>query len=99
MSKKNKFTQELLKLVSENPELPIKFFTNWQVVCEDYGYWGGDIEKVEVSEIIRVDTEFGNYVFTSKQQFMEADEDDENREDKYKEAKKEKAIVVFIGIK
>ena len=96
---KNKSTQELLKLVAENPELPLKFFTNWQVCCEDHGYWMGEIETVEVCEIVTYTNMFGNTsTYFSKQEFMDADEDDENRENNYNEAEKEKAIVIFIGI-
>ena len=44
----NKQIETLLKLVKENPELEIISATHYDVCCEDWGYWIGKIEKVEI---------------------------------------------------
>jgi hypothetical protein len=44
----NEFNKTLINLVKENPELPIIPVTYYEVVCDDCGYWAGEIEKVIV---------------------------------------------------
>lgn len=45
MSKKNK---ELVRVCQENPSLPLVLATYYEVVCDDWGYWKGDVEKIKV---------------------------------------------------
>lgn len=40
--------KELVKMVKENPELPIVTATYYEVCSEDWGYWCGEIENIEV---------------------------------------------------
>ena len=44
--------EELLKLVSENPSLPIVPLINWEVIGEDWGWWFGSFSSVKKGEII-----------------------------------------------
>jgi Txe/YoeB family toxin of Txe-Axe toxin-antitoxin module len=37
---------ELLELLQQHPDAPIYPFTYYEVVCDDWGYWQGKIEKV-----------------------------------------------------
>lgn len=40
---------KLIKLIKENPKLPVKFFTHYDVTCEPSpDYWLGELEKVEI---------------------------------------------------
>lgn len=43
-------TQELIKLISENPELPILPMVDYEVVCEDGGRWLGSFGSCYVGE-------------------------------------------------
>lgn len=43
-------TQELIKLISENPELPILPMVDYEVVCEDGGRWLGSFGNCYVGE-------------------------------------------------
>ncbi len=45
----------LLKLVEENPSLPIVPMTHYEVVGGDSGYWMGKIESVEIKEYVVAD--------------------------------------------
>lgn len=39
--------KELVKLSEENPELEIIVMVNNEIVCEDWGYWRGEIGKIK----------------------------------------------------
>lgn len=43
-------TEEFLKLVHDNPDLPIIPLVDADVVCDDCGYWLGDFGRSEVNE-------------------------------------------------
>lgn len=43
--------QELLKLVAENPDLPIVAMVDWEVVGDDGGRWLGHFSRVELGEL------------------------------------------------
>ena len=43
-------TEELLKLIAENPNLPIIPMVDSEVVADDYGYWMGAWGHAEVTE-------------------------------------------------
>ena len=47
---KNKQTEQLIKLIQENPELPVVPMVDYEVVAEDYGYWLGTFGYCEVGE-------------------------------------------------
>lgn len=51
-SKANKNTEALLRIVSENPELPIIAMVDSDVVYEDYGTFLGSIGTVSVGEYV-----------------------------------------------
>lgn len=39
--------KELIKLAEENPNLEIITMVNYEIVCEDWGYWRGDIGEIK----------------------------------------------------
>jgi len=39
--------KELVKLSEENPELEIIVMVNNEIVCEDWGYWRGEIGEIK----------------------------------------------------
>ena len=43
-------TPEIIKLIQENPELPVVPMVDSEVVCEDCGYWLGHWGRCEVTE-------------------------------------------------
>ncbi len=47
MKTDNEKIKELIKLSEENPELPIMVATFYEVIGDDWGYWRGNIEKIE----------------------------------------------------
>lgn len=49
----NTKTAELLKLVQENPDLPIEFMVDSDVVRDDGNYWLGEFGSCGVTEIYR----------------------------------------------
>ncbi len=52
-AKQNKLTAELLKLIQENPELPVVPMVAGEVVPNDeYGYWLGRWGKAKVDEYL-----------------------------------------------
>lgn len=46
----NERNQELLRIVAENPDLPIVAMVDSDVVCEDCGRWLASFGRVEVGE-------------------------------------------------
>lgn len=52
-------TQELLKLVTENPELPIVPMVHGEVCADESYYWLGEITRCEVNEYVIYD-DYGN---------------------------------------
>jgi len=50
MSFKNKNIKELLRLVQENPDLPIVPMVDAEIVCDDCGYWMGSWGHAEIDE-------------------------------------------------
>lgn len=46
----NERNQKLLRIVAENPDLPIIASVDSDVVCEDYGRWLASFGRVEVGE-------------------------------------------------
>ena len=112
MKKKN--TEELIKIIRENPELEIIPVTYWEVVCEDWGYWCGSINDVRVDYFYQDEERW----YADKDDIMgrlyDKYEDDELCEDldKYdfnkfidnmfnsmvEAGKIKRAIIVFIGL-
>lgn len=60
-------TNELIKLIQENPELPIVPMVDSDVVCDDGGYWMGAWGCCEVTEY---------YLGREKVHFRDDDEED-----------------------
>lgn len=52
MSNSNKNIQELLKLIKENPTLPIIPMVEYDVVGEDYGSWMGKWGKAHIDRYL-----------------------------------------------
>ena len=45
-------TRELLKVASDNPELPIKFMVDSEVVADDFHeWWLAEAQRVEIADI------------------------------------------------
>lgn len=68
--------QELLKLVAENPDLPIIAFVDWEVVGDDSGMWLGYFSCVEVGEYALYDERY----FDDREDFKERYYDDNDEE-------------------
>ena len=60
-------TNELIKLIQENPELPIVPMVDSDVVCDDGGYWMGAWGRCEVTEY---------YLGRERVHFRDDDEED-----------------------
>lgn len=50
--------KELLKLVQENPDLPIVPMVDGEVCCDDGMYWQGSFGRAKVNEWVCVDEHF-----------------------------------------
>lgn len=61
---------ELLKLVAENPTLPLVFFADSEDVCDDYSYTFMKSRKVEKGIIY--ESTINDIVYTSKDDYEEA---------------------------
>lgn len=60
-------TMKFLKLVKENPNLPIIPLVNYEVVCEDYGNWVGSFGSSFVGEY----TLFNDRFYDDREEFKE----------------------------
>lgn len=66
-AKQNELTAELLKLIQENPELPVVPMVAGEVVPNDeYGYWLGRWGKAKVDEYLPSDDAEGEIFFKSE---------------------------------
>lgn len=64
---KNKYTQEFLRLVAENPTLPVCAMVDSDVVCDDGGWWMGQFGAARVGEIAVYD----ELTFDDRESFKE----------------------------
>lgn len=62
-----KRNQEFLKLVAENPDLPIIAFVDWEVVGDDSGRWLGYFSKACLGEYAL----YGERYFDDREDFKE----------------------------
>lgn len=58
---------ELLKIITDNPDLPIVAMVDYEVVGDGYGYWQGSISRVEVGEC----TNYNDRYFDDREEFKE----------------------------
>lgn len=114
---KNKLTneeqnKELLKLVEQNPTLPLVFFAASEDICDDYSYTFMKSRNVEKGTIYESD--INDCIYTSKDEYVEelcdyfVDDvrysnltDAEYEKEMQKEADKVphyEAIIVYIGV-
>lgn len=63
-----KQTDELRKLILENPDLPIVVLTHWEVCADDNGYWYGHSISFEINRLIKVVENSGDIVFFSDEE-------------------------------
>lgn len=61
--------KEFLRLVAENPELPIIPMVNYEVCAGDYGYWYGSFGNSKIEKVV-------NYQLHSEDLLIEYDEKD-----------------------
>lgn len=61
--------EELLKLVKENPNLPLVFFADSDDVCSDYSYTFMKSRRVEKGVIY--ESEINDIIYTSKDDYVE----------------------------
>lgn len=102
-------TQKFIKLVQENPELPVVPMVDYEVVAEDCGYWLGNFGFCEVGEY----TCYNDRFYDDKDSFIEDYYNDTYDDGRYdgltdKEIDKliaeetadwwTKAIIVYIGV-
>ena len=99
-------SEELLKLVAENPDLPVVPLVDSDVVGDDSGYWIGSFGRSEVGEYAL----YGERYYTDRDDLEEMyadyiadDYPDMNDEDFFAMVKDKtkdwwtKAILVYIG--
>lgn len=94
---------ELLKLVQENPDVPVKFLTHWEVVQDDWGYWASDIESIELTENFIDDCDITERIYTDEDEFLEILEEqydytEEEALEAVKKYTKGKHIIVCLGV-
>lgn len=58
---------KLLKIITDNPDLPIVAMVDYEVVGDGYGYWQGSISRVEVGEY----TNYNDRYFDDREEFKE----------------------------
>lgn len=58
---------DLLKLMTDNPGLPVIAMVNYEVVGDGYGYWLGSISKAVVGEY----TVYNDRYFDDREEFKE----------------------------
>lgn len=111
MTKRNEMTEKLLRLVAENPKLPIVPMAFYEVVGGDFGWWLGEITDVEIREYA-LDEWYGDGSviyrddFGAEEHLIEgiAEEKYNGTDEDYKKAKEEaaaiwkKAIIVRINV-
>lgn len=68
--------QELLKLVSENPDLPIVAMVDWEVVGDDSGRWLAYFSSVSLGEYAILDDRY----YEDREDFKERYYDDNDDE-------------------
>lgn len=59
--------KELIKLISDNPDLPIFAWVDAEICGDSYGYWLGKFSSAEIREYAELDFTYGyhdtNWVF------------------------------------
>lgn len=102
--------RELLDLVKENPDLPVKFMTACEVVGDDYGYWMGSIEQIKKTIYTSINERLYFDEDDIKEELCETIDDSVTDEEeieklldiKFKEMEKsgeiEEAIIVYINV-
>lgn len=107
---KQECVEELLRLIKENPELPVVPMVDSEVVADDCGYWMGSLQSAMVDEYFlskRAERYFfksDDDVFDVLEMTMSAEEFDalpENDEEcrpYYDRLPWKKAILVYIGL-
>lgn len=68
--------QELLRIVAENPDLPIVAMVDSDVVCEDNGWWLASFGNVEVGEYALYDDEYFDDRDSFKERYYERNDDE-----------------------
>lgn len=68
--------EELLKLVAENPDLPIIALVDWEVVGDEHGRWLGHFSRVELGEY----TTCGERYYEDREEFKERYYNDNDEE-------------------
>ena len=63
----NAYLQEFIKMVSENPSLPVICMTECEVVCEDWGRWMSEIGSCYIGEY----TCYNDRFYDDRDEFME----------------------------
>ena len=114
MNKQTQMIDELIRIKNENPELEILTMTHYEVVCEDWGYWRGEISEVKKDIYFQDDEKMyfgadGIYEQLSdsaslEPEFEDMDDDDfkimiENEiELKKQSGEIKEAIIIYIGV-
>lgn len=52
--------KELIKLISDNPDLPIFAWVDAEIVGDGFGWWMGEFSKAEIKEYAKVES-YGYY--------------------------------------
>lgn len=106
--RRNIMSKELIKLINDNPDLPIFAWVDYEIVGGDYGSWAGQFGDAEIREYAKVET-YGwddrDYVFKDEPEdyieyLLNKNEDmsEEEAERQIRLLEYKKAIFVYINI-
>jgi hypothetical protein len=90
--------KKLLELLTQYPNAGIMTFTNYDVVCDDWGYWQGEIENCYYGKIYH----YGDNFYFDLQSVREVIEEEIDNDNKINEIlqniKTDEGIIIKIGI-
>lgn len=94
--------KELLKIIEQNPDIPVKFSCAYDVVKDDHGWWLCNIEDIKIVDNLIIDEEIEDRTFIDKEDYLDYIEDDlefskEEANDRYLKNTKGKHILVYLG--
>ncbi len=102
---------ELIRLMQQNPELPILPFVAAEVVTDDSGYWLGSWSSAKVDEYVMPTKYYSPVIFKSEndvfdalekclsyEEFKSLPDNEEECRPFYDNLPWEKAIIIYIGL-
>ncbi len=95
--------KELLKVMQENPELPVKFFTYGGVSLYNRSYWLTSLESIKIVDCFVIDSIISEKIYMYKDDYLELIENKyeyskENALERFREFDLGPHIIVFLGV-